>query len=115
MCQDSFYLPVFLALCASVFGFILKWGRHGWKLAIGTSILLPCNLPSVSPVSCSQPEASGARSLWGSFPCDMEHSRGRERKGPKNWHTLLGGVPTGVVFSLGHIPAVKWRNGGRLG
>lgn len=94
--MSRFFLSsCFLALCASVFGFILKWGRHGWKLAIGISILLPCNLPSVAPVGGSQPEASRAWSLWGSFPCDMEHSRGRERKGPKSWHTLLGRVQPG--------------------
>lgn len=119
MCEDSFYLPIFWAFCASVFGFILKSGRHGWKLAIGISVLLPCNLLSVSPISCSQPEASGARNLWGSVPCNMGQSRSRERKRPEDWYTLLGCVPTGIVFrecwsSLGHIPAVRWWNGGRL-
>lgn len=28
----------------------------------------------------------------------MEQSKGRERKGPKNWHNLLGPVPTSIVF-----------------
>lgn len=64
-------------------------------------IFLPCNLPSVSPIGCSQPEASGVRNLWGSVPRDMEQSKGRERKGLKNWHNLLGQVPTGIVFRQG--------------
>lgn len=91
-----FFSPCFLALCASVFAFILKLGIHGLKLAIGISVLLPCKFPSVFPIGCSQLEARWASNLWGSVPCDMKQSKGRERKRPKDRHDLLGCVSTGM-------------------
>lgn len=57
-CVKILFIPCLMALCASVFGFILKLSKHGWQLAISISILLPCNLPSESPVGRSQPEAN---------------------------------------------------------
>lgn len=114
MYQDSFYLPVFwlfVLLCSVSFSNQVDMG--------GIAILLPGNLPSVSPLGCSQSEPSWARNLWGSGPCNRGQSRGRERKRPEDWCTLLGCVPTGIVFreywsSLGHISAVRWWNGGCL-
>lgn len=85
--------------------FIYRLRSFDWHAGYITSFstLLPCNLP----------EARWARNLWGSVPCDTEQSKGREKKGPKDWHNLLGHVPTGIVFRdywcrLSHCEVEGW-------